>query len=253
MDSVKVEYVEKPKLRQPILIEGLPGVGNIGYLAAEHLIDQLKAKKLAKIYSKHLPSQVIVERGGIVRLVSNELYYAKAPNNDLIILLGDAQASSPEGQYEMVDKFLDIAQELGVGMIYTLGGYALNRMVDEPRVIGAGTSDRVVKEAKEHGVIFVEGEPGGGIWGASGLLLGLGKARGIEGLCLMGETSGYGYLVNPKSAEKVLRILTSFIDVELDYSELEKKAEEVEEFASKIADMADFSTEASKEDLRYIG
>jgi hypothetical protein len=41
-----------------------------------------------------------------------------------------------------------------------------------------------------------ENEPGGGIVGASGLLLGLGEMRGIKGVCLMGETPGY--LVDPK-------------------------------------------------------
>ncbi len=251
MDNVTVKYVEKPKLKNSIFIEGLPGVGNIGYLAAEHLRDQLKAKKLATIYSRHLPSQVIVEGRGVVRLVSNELYYAKHDDRDIIMLLGDAQASSPEGQYEMVDKFLDIAKEFDVEVIYTLGGYALNRLVDEPRVIGAATSDRMVERAKKHGVVFVDGEPGGGIWGASGLLLGLGRERGIEGLCLMGETSGY--FVDPKSAEKVLRVLAGLIGADIDYSELEKKAEEVEDFATKIADMAEFSAESSKDDLRYIG
>ena len=252
MENVTIKYIKKPKLKDPILIEGLPGIGNVGYLAAEHLIDQLGGKKFATIYSKHLPSQVIVERGGVVRLVSNELYYAKGKKRDIIFLIGDAQASSPEGQYEMTDKFLDLAKELGVGMIYTLGGYALNKMVDEPRVIGAASSDSVVALGKKHGVLFIDGEPGAGIWGASGLLLGLGRRMGIEGLCLMGETSGY--FVDPKSAEKVLRILASLLEVEIDYSELEKKAEEVENFAAKIADMAEFATKTSSpDDLRYIG
>ena len=36
-------------LVNPILIEGLPGIGFVGKLAAEHLVSELKAKKIATI------------------------------------------------------------------------------------------------------------------------------------------------------------------------------------------------------------
>jgi len=58
MDSVIMVMRERPDLRAPILIEGLPGVGNVGKLAAEHLVEQMKAVKFADIYSKHFPPQV---------------------------------------------------------------------------------------------------------------------------------------------------------------------------------------------------
>ena len=54
-------------------------------------------------------------------------------------------------------------------------------------------------------MVFHENEPGGGIIGVSGLLLGLGALRGIDAVCLMGVTSGY--LVDPKAAQEVLRVL----------------------------------------------
>ncbi|MCK4443221.1 MAG: PAC2 family protein, partial [Thermoplasmata archaeon] len=77
MDTIEIHYDEKPELNDPIFIEGLPGIGNVGKLAAEHLIDQLKGKKFAEIVSKHFPPQVVIEEDGIVRLVDNQLYYAK--------------------------------------------------------------------------------------------------------------------------------------------------------------------------------
>ncbi|MFW5914461.1 MAG: PAC2 family protein, partial [Thermoplasmatota archaeon] len=59
------------------MIEGLPGVGNVGKLAAEHLLDQIEAKKFADIYSKHFPPQVVVDEEGGIKLVNNELFYSK--------------------------------------------------------------------------------------------------------------------------------------------------------------------------------
>jgi len=59
MDYVTVKHVAKiPKLKNPILIEGLPGIGNVGKLAVEHLIDSIGATKFAEIYSKDFPPQV---------------------------------------------------------------------------------------------------------------------------------------------------------------------------------------------------
>jgi proteasome assembly chaperone (PAC2) family protein len=52
MDNIKIVYLEEPEFKSPIMVEGLPGVGNVGKLAAEHLLEQVKAKKFADIYSK---------------------------------------------------------------------------------------------------------------------------------------------------------------------------------------------------------
>ena len=65
---------------------------------------------------------------------------------------------------------------------------------------------------------FDRDEPGGGIVGAAGLLLGMGGMRGIDAVCLMGETSGY--LVDPMSAASVLAVLSKLIAVPVDPTDL---------------------------------
>ena len=35
-----------PKLNNPLFIEGLPGIGNVGKIAVDFLVEELKAKKL---------------------------------------------------------------------------------------------------------------------------------------------------------------------------------------------------------------
>lgn len=251
MQDIMIKYIEKPELKDPVLIEGLPGVGNVGKLAAEHLRDELDGKKFADIYSKYFPPQVLVSDEGIVKLVNNELFYVKTKHNDLIFLVGDYQGLSPEGQYELSAEILVMAKEFGVKRIYTLGGYGLGRMVREPRVLGAATTEDLVNEMKEVGVVFNKGEPGSGIVGASGLLLGLGTLDGMEGVCLMGETSGY--FVDPKSAQSVLSILTDILKVDIDFKKLESKAEQVEKITAQIKDIEKANVENQAEDLRYIG
>jgi uncharacterized protein (TIGR00162 family) len=258
MEDVVVLWDEKVTLRDPVLVEGLPGVGNVGKLAADYLKDALKAKHLATLYSKYFPPQVYVNEEGVIRLVSNDLYYVKggrAPARDLLILVGDYQGLSPEGQYELTDRVLRAAKEFGVRELYTLAGFAQGKLVEAPRVLGAATSQGRVEAMKPLGVVFSRTDPGGGLLGASGLFLGLGRLYGMEGVCLMGETSGY--FVDPRSAEAVLRVLSQVLQRPIDLSALESKAKEIDRIAAKFREMEGKpSPEApaqAREDLGYIG
>jgi uncharacterized protein (TIGR00162 family) len=254
MDFVTVKYInKKPKLKNPILIEGLPGIGNVGKLAVEHLIDSVNAIKFAELYSKDFPPQVFINIDGTIELVKNEFYYWKAKKKnqrDLIFLTGDYQGLSSHGQYDLVEKILDIAEELGVKELFTLGGYGLGHDIHDPKVLAATTDKHLVKIMKKHGAIFKKNEPGGGIVGASGLLLGLGKLRGLNGTCFMGETPGY--LVDPKSAKAVLKILMKITNVEVNLAALEKKAKEIEQIAHQLKEMEGLSKDKAEE-LKYIG
>jgi len=254
MEFITLKYVaKKPKLKNPIFIEGLPGIGNVGKLAVEHLIDSIKATKFIELYSKDFPPQVFINTDGTISLVNNEFYYWKAKKRnqrDLILLTGDYQALSSNGQYELAEKILDIAKEFNANEIFTLGGYGLGHDVGEPKVLCATTDQSLVKKMKKYGAIFRKNEPGGGIVGASGLLLGLGKLRGFKGTCFMGETSGY--LVDPKSAKAILKVLTKITNVEINLSALEKKAKEIEYIAHQLREMEGAPKEKSEE-LKYIG
>jgi uncharacterized protein (TIGR00162 family) len=254
MENVIINYLQKPDLKDPVLIEGLPGVGNVGKLAAEHLIDELKAEKFADVYSKHFPPQVLVGDNGVAKLVNNELFFIKAQDDDsedLILLVGDYQGMTPDGQYELASRVLDVAKEFKVKMIFTLGGYGMGKVIKEPRVLGATTSDDLVEKMKSFGITFPKGEPGSGIVGASGLLLGLGKIMGIDSVCLMGETSGY--FADPKAATAVLEVLTKVLKVKVDFKELEIKAKEIDFMTNKLKDLEKNMLEGPEEDLNYFG
>lgn len=252
MSFIETRYHEQVQLEDAVLLEGLPGVGNVGKLAVAHLIDELPATRCVELYSSHFPPQVLIDNAGLVRLVNNEFFYWRGSDGspDLLLLVGEHQGLDPTGQYELALKTLELAREMGVTTIYTLGGYGQGQMVPDPRVLGAATSPAMVERLKEHGVEFIEGEPGSGIMGASGLLLGLGALQGFEGGCLMGETSGY--IVDPKSARTVLRVLQSLLNITIDMDELDQRALEVDAIAAQLREM---EHKASREqpDVNYIG
>ena len=254
MKDVFIRFIEKPKLSDGILIEGLPGVGNVGKLAAEHLVEEFDMVKFAEIFSKYLPPQVTVNDEGIISLVKHDLHYMKGENGrkDLVILTGDFQGLTPEGQYELSSATIEVLKEIGVNTVITLGGYGVIKLIEEPGVLGAVTDVELKPMLEEVGVTFKRGEPSSGIIGASGLLLGLGKLEDMNGICLMGETSGY--FVDPRSARSVLTVLSKYLGFELDLSSLEDKAKQIDEITSKIKENLEESEAAdSRDDLRYFG
>lgn len=249
-----VKFSAKPKLRKPILIEGLPGMGYVGKLAAEHLVAELHAEKFAEIYSPHFPHHVYIEESGIARSVKNEFYWSSPGSKEMIILVGDVQAISPEGHYEVMGKILDVAEQFGVEQLFALGGYATGRHSRaKPKVVGVVSHPELVEVYREHGVVIEEG--GGPIIGASGLLLGLGKLRGMRGICLLGET--HGMVVDHRSAQAVLEVLTRILGIEVGMAALEQRAKETERILEKVRKEIEIRERKEKrhaeEEAWYIG
>jgi len=205
MNKTTIITLKEIELTDPIIIEGLPGVGHVGKLVADHLIEELNAEKIMEIYSPSFPPQVLVEKDSLVRLVRNEVYAYKSKNIDLLIIAGDHQSTTTEGHYEICNIFLDMAEKYNVKRIYTLGGYGIGKLVETETAI-----------------------------------------------CLMGLTSGY--MVDPKSAQAVLRILCKALKLDVDMAALEERAREIEKIVAKLQEMEQGVTPAtSDDDLRYIG
>jgi len=239
----------KPKLKDPILLEGLPGIGNVGKTVADHLAEVFGAKLFVTVYSKHFPPQATLDGECVASLASNELWYAKdVGGHDLVFLLGDCQGLTPDGQYEVCKEMMeDVFLKIGVSRIYTLGGYGTGLISECPRVLGAVSDAGMKPELEEAGVVFSMGEPGAGIVGASGLFLGFGKIAGIPSACLMGETSGH--FVDHKSALAVVEVLEKLIGFEIDKTMFEEMARHIDELAAHIAE----NEKTDSGDLGYIG
>ncbi len=253
MDDVIFHYHERPELRNVILIEGLPGVGNVGKLAVDHLIDEIKCKKFVSIFSKYFPPQVLVKEDNLASLVSNDLYYWKSDQdggNDLVFLSGDYQGLTPEGQYEITDRILKELMQYELRQIITLGGYAHGEKRQDAKVLGASNNQENLDMMADLDVLCSRETPGSGIVGASGLLLGLGGIYNIKALCLMGETPGY--FIDPHSAKALLEVLTTILDLKVSYTELENKAKQIEDITRQLQEM-ERDKRAKEENLSYIG
>ena len=257
MKTTEITVLEEVELDNPIFIEALPGLGHVGKLAADHMIDELGATKFAEIYSPTFPPQVLVKDEGVIENMFNELYYLRdvgEDNLDLIILVGNTQSLSPEGQYLTCKEILEFVKQFDIDRIYTLGGMVTSpQPVGNPKVFGAATNEANIELLKEADIEIRAND--GGIVGASGLFLGLGVRQGIQGSCLMGETPGY--FIDAEAAEAILKKLSFLLNFEINTDKLDERAEETRQMIAKAQqmeqDLINKANAGNADDLRYIG
>ena len=187
MDRLYFHQIFEPVFENPVFVQGLPGFGNVGKIAAYLLIKFCGAKPFAELYSPSFPDYVSVNSKGICRLPKYEFYAAHMEKNDFLIMTGDTQPSFDDvvAHYVVCNEILDFVEKYGCNFIVTIGGVTITK--EEAQVYVAATSPRLATEFMEKGaVIYSKGR----IVGATGLTLALAKERGLEGVCLLGSTTG---------------------------------------------------------------
>lgn len=231
MKETFIKEIGAVELNDPILVEGLPGLGLVGKIAVRYLIKKVKAERLAYLYSPHFPYFVIVGKKGGVRLLRGAFYFMKdkKDKNDLIFFTGDSQAQTIEGQYEISNCILEFAVQKHVKTVITIGGYRMEAK-DKPKVIAAATNQELLNVASNaNAAISPAGNP---IVGTAGLILGLAPFKKIGALCLLGETRGY--LPDPVAAKSVLEVLQTMLSLDLDLTGLDEEISKAEKMVTRL-------------------
>jgi hypothetical protein len=258
-ETVIEKLYKTPSLKNPILVEGFPGVGNVGRIAVDFLIKKLTPKLYLRMYSHHFPNSVFINEDGLVELPKTEFYYYKNKRGrDIVFVVGDVQPADEEASYAFCDDILEVARSLKVREVITLGGISSKVPVPNPAVYGSFSDLKFRKPLEKLGVRF-DRRGAIVIVGAAGLLLGLGKLKGISGFSLLAETS-----VNPKNigieaAKAILRPLIKHLKLDISDKDV---ASEIRQIASGARPAAvqlrrKFPTKQAVPvgpvDLRYIG
>jgi proteasome assembly chaperone (PAC2) family protein len=188
MEKPYFREIFRPELDNPVFVQGLPGFGNVGRIAAHLLIKFCEAKLFAELYSPSFPDYVSISSKGIAYLPRYEFYSAPMDKNNLIIMTGETQPSFDDvlAHYQVCDEIVNFIEKLGCHFIVTMGGVPLTE--EKTQVYIVATSAQLATEFMEKGsVIYSKGR----IIGGTGLTLALAKERGFDGVCLLGTTTGF--------------------------------------------------------------
>ncbi len=245
---------------------GWPGIGNIGFIAVNTLRSILRAEELGEVESSDFfyPRKVSIKDGLLEELEfpSNKFYYQRVGGKDLIFFLGEEQPSegermyaSGEKAYRMANLVLDVAVKFGCRKVYTSGAcVSPTHHQLRPRVCAVVTSPNLIKEVKRYSNTILMSElvgreeSEGMVTGLNGLLLGIAKRRGLEGICLMGEIPDWlsgALFPYPKASRSVLEVFSEILEVDMDLSGLDKTEEQIEEMVESF--YAKFPAEMKEE------
>jgi proteasome assembly chaperone (PAC2) family protein len=236
-----VKLHARPKLNSPNMLAAWPGIGNVATIAANYLKSKLGFKELGTLDASYFfdPIGVLVRENVVEapNFPQSQFYYWKneSGGSDLILFIGDDQPAAKG--YELTNCVLDVGERFQIKRIYTCAA-AMTRIhhTESSRVWGVATSQQLAEDLRKYNLVKTGNMQ---IAGLNGLLLGVAKERGIDGICLLGEVPLYATRMhNPMAALAVMKVLTVMLEVEIDLVELVKMAVDAGERMKQIAAQA---------------
>ena len=197
-----------------ICIEAVPGVGNVGKLVADALLEDERATLVARVLHPDLPPHAELEADGLVSPPHLGLWLApNAAEGHVLVISGNAQPLTPRGQFELARGLLDLLGELGCLRLIVLAGLA-SEAGDES--VFAVFADAAHRDAHPD----VPGPDAGGsagILGLAGLLVSLGPLVGLETVCCVAASPGAS--VDPTAARRLATAIDTWFGVPLPVAE----------------------------------
>ncbi len=237
-----------PDIKRPLLIEGLPGIGNVGKIAVDFLIDEMDAKKVYEIYAHSFPNSVFVNEKNLVELPVIEIFHTKYNKQDILFMTGDIQPIDEVSSYEFCDLTLEILQKFRGNEIITLGGIGLGEIPKKPKVYVTGNNAKLIAAYKKgselrtdlYGVI-------GPIIGITGLLIALAERKKVNSVCILAETYAFPMFLGVNGAREIIKVLSKRIGYKINLKKFDKEIKELE------ADMMKKTEELNKMAKQTIG
>ncbi len=233
LGDTKIHEISKAFLKEPILIQGLPGLGYVGKVAVDYFVEKLKPQRFAELYSSYLlfPDGnlgINISDDGTYSLPRYEFYAYNEKEPHVILLTGDAQPSVT-GQYEVASLVLDFAQQHGCKTVFTMGGYGTRSSNDAGLVYAVVGDSELGERLKKQGAKLAKG---GAVTGAAGVILGIGRQRGLNCAGLLGATTG----VYPdlEAARAVIQMLTGVAGIPVDLKDLDTEIEDLRKKMEKF-------------------
>lgn len=230
---------DRADLSDPHMVEGLPGIGLVGKIATDHLVEEFDMRHYADVHCDGLP------RIGVYREDTREaqppvrLYVDES--RDLLALQSDVPVS-PSSASDFATCVTQWLDEHDATPVY-LSGMPAEKGPQPPSMFGVATGgagdmleELGIDAPNENGVVS----------GPTGALVSHAVEQDLPGVALVVESDSR--FPDPESARVLIQHgIGPILDVEVDYSELVDRAEEIRRQKDQLAQkMGEADDEASK-------
>ena len=236
-----VTLSKKVDLKNSVLVEGFPGIGLVGTIAAGYLVEKLDMELIGFVESNKLPPITTIHQGQPLPPI--RLY--KHKSKGFVVLLAEfiVPANSVE---ELSDCILEFVRKNKIRQIVSLAGMSSPKADDKPIVYGIASNREMLNYLKLKGVPLIQE---GITTGVSGTLISKCSRSGFPAVSLLAE-SRFGY-PDPRASAALLQKLDSLIGLQVDTKSLLEEAAVVEARVRKMMSQmknAQTSYERAEED-----
>lgn len=232
-----VKLYREPELHNPTMIAGWSGVAGVGVIA----VDTLRLATLAEKFAEIAPRTVAVPLmpqplgPGILKYAefpTNSFYFHKMPQGDLLFFAGQAPPRNSLRLYESGKLVLDIAQRFQCKKVYVAGATITKVHHTSAHKVHAMTNNaELIDEMSKYPntLLMSEQEANSSqkreLHGLHGVILEESRRRGIDSICLLGETPSYISLFPhtpyPKASRAIVQVLTTTFGIDLDIAQFD--------------------------------
>ncbi|MGC9037275.1 MAG: proteasome assembly chaperone family protein [Candidatus Micrarchaeia archaeon] len=213
---LEIKLFENKNLKGYTLIDGFPGAGLVGPMAASYIIEKLNMEYIGYIDSDLFPPITAIHDG--VPMFTARIY--ADPKNKLLVVLSEFTIPT-NAVHALGEELLSFVRKNGVSKMVSIGGMPSQQLSNVAYVI-ASQKDLSEKAIKQGFKPIDEGV----IAGVSAVLLTGAAEFNIPMLYILVEVNPE--IMDPKYAEIAISALNKLLGISIDLSELDKEAKEVE-------------------------
>lgn len=213
------------ELEEPVLVEGLPGVGLVGKIAADHLIEQLEMTYYGTVHCEGLP-QVAAYRGEQSDVFPPVRLYADEAN-DLLVLQSDVPVSPTQAD-EFAPCLTGWLESNDVLPLYLSGLPIEKEGVPEMWGIATGDAGDRIEAAG-----IVPPREGGLVTGPTGALLYQASEAEMDAAAFIVESEAQ--FPDPEAARILLEHgVEPIAEIEVDTDALVERADEIQQARERL-------------------
>jgi|TARA_Y100001001_G_scaffold37170_1_gene31010 hypothetical protein len=195
------------------ILEAVPGVGNVGKIVVDSLVDKHPSRTIGWILHPDFPPHSTLDGNGFVSPPRININSILLPDGRTIITVGGPlQPMTAAGQHEVSEAILEMASESGTPQLLVLAGLAAGTDDREIHVICADAEVRKNLEAND--IPVSKEHPKAGMIGIAGLLISLSPLYGVPAIGLVAETIGAS--TDVLAADRLASWIEAGLDLPLD-------------------------------------
>ena len=232
--AVKIILDQKVDLKNHVLLEGFPGIGLVGTIAAGYLVEKRKMIPVGHVYSDDFPPMTSIHEGK--PYFPARLY--KDPKADFCVLLAEFVMPS-HLVYQISNEIFEFAKAQKIKQIVSLAGMTGVKQEDARQIYGIASNDEMHKYLTLKKIKMINE---GVTTGISGVLLALCSVENFPAISLLSESNPAE--PDPRASAEIVKSLDAIIGLKVDTKDLLGEAAKIEQNMGKLIEQGKKSKKA---------